>query len=98
MTQEDERRSPYCEKCGACGEDGCCSHIGCINALVSSNPDCKYGQSYLNDAIENKMLVKLTYRLIDRSKNRSNYTIEDFRNDFDKFSDRIYAKRYEKNG
>jgi hypothetical protein len=97
MTQEDEEYSPYCEKRSGCGEDGCCSHIGCMMALVATNPDCKYGQTYLNDARENKSLVKLVYRLIDRSKKKEGYTIEDFRNDFDKFSERIYDKRYERN-
>lgn len=40
---EDDIESPYCEKCGSCGETGCCPPVNC-EAIV-----CKYGQINLKD-------------------------------------------------
>ena len=39
--EDDE--SPYCEKCGSCGEDGCCPPINCEAVK------CKYGEINLKD-------------------------------------------------
>jgi hypothetical protein len=41
MLEDDE--SPYCEKCGSCGEDGCCPPINCEAVK------CKYGEINLKD-------------------------------------------------
>lgn len=27
---EEEKYSPYCDKCGSCGESGCCDPLMCI--------------------------------------------------------------------
>jgi hypothetical protein len=40
---EDDIESPYCEKCGSCGEDGCCPPIMCEAVK------CKYGEINLKD-------------------------------------------------
>jgi hypothetical protein len=39
----EDNESPYCEKCGSCGETGCCPPVNC-EAVV-----CKYGQINLKD-------------------------------------------------
>jgi hypothetical protein len=40
---EDDIESPYCEKCGSCGEDGCCPPAKCEAVK------CKYGESCIED-------------------------------------------------
>ena len=42
-TLEDEIKSPYCSKCGSCGETGCCPPIHCETVV------CKYGEINLKD-------------------------------------------------
>jgi len=83
---------PYCSNCTACGEEGCCSHIQCISYLTSTH-GCKYGRRYLEEVLENRAIVKLIYRLMDRSKKKDGYSNEDFRNDFERFSERILRDR-----
>jgi hypothetical protein len=39
----DDIFSPYCEKCGSCGEDGCCPPAMCEEVK------CKYGLGYIDD-------------------------------------------------
>jgi hypothetical protein len=29
---EDEPHNPYCNECGACGEEGCCSPLKCVQS------------------------------------------------------------------
>ena len=41
--QIDSEESPYCAKCGSCGETGCCSPIHCEEVV------CKYGKINLKD-------------------------------------------------
>lgn len=43
QSQIEEEESPYCAKCGSCGETGCCPPIHC-EAVV-----CKYGEINLKD-------------------------------------------------
>jgi len=43
QSQIDSEESPYCAKCGSCGETGCCPPINC-EAVV-----CKYGEINLKD-------------------------------------------------
>ena len=31
---DSDEYSPYCELCGGCGEDGCCSHLSCFRTLI----------------------------------------------------------------
>lgn len=94
MVEDDhEEYSPYCEICSGCGEDGCCTHTGCFRALVQTNPNCKYGKSYLIDALDNKNIVRMTYRLLHRLKNKEGYTKENFIEDFERFTDRIYSRQ-----
>ena len=41
---EQEEYSPYCPVCTACGEEGCCSPMGC-----SQDPNGDYCKGYLKD-------------------------------------------------
>lgn len=41
--QIDSEESPYCAKCGSCGETGCCPPIHCEEVV------CKYGEINLKD-------------------------------------------------
>lgn len=38
--------TPYCTKCGGCGEDGCCSALVCAKINMQ---DCDYGEDYYDD-------------------------------------------------
>lgn len=57
--------TPYCKKCGACGEEGCCSMTNCFSFLTEDT-ECKYGQSYLMDAIVYKQEAYLAYDIFYR--------------------------------
>lgn len=43
QAQIDSEESPYCAKCGSCGETGCCPPIHCEEVI------CKYGEINLKD-------------------------------------------------
>ncbi len=40
----EEYKSPYCQVCDSCGEDGCCSVISC-----KQSPNVDYFEGYLED-------------------------------------------------
>jgi hypothetical protein len=86
--------NPYCELCTACGEDGCCSHISCFSTLVQ-NPKCKYGRTYVADAILNNGIVNMVYELTERLKKEETYTKDDFLFDFEIEMDKLYDKRFD---
>ena len=44
---ESEMNDVYCKCCTGCGEDGCCSYLGCIREAVIKNKDCRYTKTYL---------------------------------------------------
>jgi len=44
--------SPYCKKCGCCGEEGCCS----IEKSILGH-GCKYAQWYAKDVYFNEVLI-----------------------------------------
>ena len=43
----------YCKLCDSCGEEGCCSPIGCLrqHMIVDRNKDCDYGDRYFRDIL-----------------------------------------------
>ena len=43
IIEPDDIFSPYCEKCGSCGEDGCCTPAKCEAVK------CKYGERCVED-------------------------------------------------
>ena len=80
--------SPYCKLCGSCGEDGCCSYIGCFSALVE-NPKCDYGKTYVKDAILNHGMNKMVFQLMDKMESDAAYTKEQFITDFNTGYDKL---------
>ena len=92
--KKEVQYSPYCELCGGCGEDGCCSYIGCFSALID-NPKCDYGRTYVKDAILNKKLLSLTFELFDKLENDEAYTKEMFIFEFNEKSDVLYNERFD---
>lgn len=66
---EEENDSPYCELCGGCGEDMCCSHLMCFKTLIQ-NPKCNYGKIYLTDAMFSEKLYKLGFNIKEKLKNK----------------------------
>lgn len=63
LTIEIDEYNPYCELCGGCGEDGCCSHINCFRALIK-NPKCKFGETYIQDSSYTKKITEMSEQLI----------------------------------
>jgi len=87
--------NPYCELCGNCGEEGCCSHIGCFSTLVK-NPKCEYGFLYVKQAILNDNTNKMVFELIRKLEKDESYTkeqfISDFNSKYDEFMDQYFDK------
>lgn len=50
----------YCEKCGACGEDGCCPSIQCEKI------QCLYGEDYVKDYEFDRKCLDLYYSTISK--------------------------------
>lgn len=96
MSKKKSNYSPYCKLCSACGEDGCCSHIGCFSALVE-NPKCAYGKSYVKDAILNHNTNKMLFELIDKLEKDVNYSKEQFISDFNSKYDELLEERFSNN-
>ena len=88
-----DNKSPYCEICGACGEDGCCSHLQCFSALIK-NPKCEYGRTYLKDATFNSELCREYIGIFSKYEKDENYSRESFIADFNTLFDKIYDKVY----
>lgn len=91
---EELEYSPYCKLCGNCGEEGCCSHIGCFSNLIK-NPECEYGKTYVKEAILNHETNKMVFNLIEILEKDQNYSkeqfIEDFRSEYSKLLDVRYS-------
>lgn len=91
----DDFDSPYCEKCNACGEDGCCSYLNCFSALVEDNK-CDYGRIYLKAAKLDKGVVDLSFDIFEKLKNKE-ISSEQAVEEFDKGWHVIYDKIYRNN-
>ena len=97
VDNNEEDYTPYCELCESCGEDGCCSHINCFRALVNANDKCKYGETYVREAIFNKKLATLTYELMQNIKEGKvdpNLVVEVFNRRWNDLWDEVYDKVY----
>lgn len=49
---EDDIPSPYCEKCGHCGEIGCCGIRVFLENHVRGKTDCMYEDEILDEIEE----------------------------------------------
>lgn len=94
MSKRESNYSPYCELCNGCGEDGCCSYIGCFSSLVD-NPKCAYGRTYVKDAILNHSTNEMVFELIDKLEKDSNYTKEQFLLEFNAKYDELLDIRFD---
>lgn len=95
MDNNEEYESPYCKLCENCGIDGCCSYINCFRNLIK-NSDCDYGNTYLKDAIFDRLLIKKTMELIDDLKEKK-IDSEQFLAKFDIEWSNIYDQTYKIN-
>ena len=90
----EEENSPYCELCGGCGEDGCCSHLGCFRTLIQ-NPKCDYGITYLKDTQFSDELYKLGYNIKEKLKNKeitADDAVIEYEKEYDLIWDKVYGK------
>ncbi len=88
----DDFESPYCQKCSACGEDGCCSHLMCFSSLIEKSK-CDYGGTYLKSAILDNKIVKLSFDIFEKLKNQeitAEQAVELFDSGWDKCYDEVY--------
>jgi hypothetical protein len=55
----EESYSPYCKICEACGEEGCCSAMGC-----QQHPDGDYCAGYLDDLKFGYIMYREIYNMV----------------------------------
>jgi hypothetical protein len=85
--QIDSEESPYCAKCGSCGETGCCPPINC-EAVV-----CQYGEINLKDykCFQDQWEVMFN-ALKELWEFDGNVVARDALNEVDKLWDKLYSK------
>jgi hypothetical protein len=85
--QIDSEESPYCAKCGSCGETGCCPSINC-EAVV-----CKYGEINLKDynCFQDQWAV-MHNALTELWEYDQNIIARNALNAVDKLWDKLYSK------
>lgn len=66
---EDDIESPYCEKCGSCGEEGCCTPAKCEEVK------CKYGENCVEDYERMSKQWDIMFKALESISN--NYEISD---------------------
>jgi hypothetical protein len=81
MEEQIEEYDPYCKECGRCGEEGCCSPLGC-----KQSPNGKYCEWYLRDL----KFGYYMYRQIDELVGDD----EKYKEQIDKMFDETYDKIY----
>ncbi len=86
--QIDSEESPYCAKCGSCGETGCCPPINC-EAVV-----CKYGEINLKDynCFQDQWAV-MHNALTELWEYDQNIIARNALNAVDKLWDKLYSKK-----
>jgi hypothetical protein len=82
--------SPYCAKCGGCGETGCCSPIHCEEVV------CKYGEINLKDykCFQDQWEVMFN-ALKELWEFDGNVVARDALNKVDNLWDKLYSKEQE---
>ena len=64
--KEDDKKNqydPYCPVCSGCGEEGCCSPLGC-----KQSPEGSYCESYLKDLKFGYLMYDSIYDLIPKDE------------------------------
>lgn len=93
----DDFESPYCEKCSACGEDGCCSYLTCFGSLIEDSK-CDYGRTYLKAAMLDKGVVDLSFDIfekLEKGEVTAEQAVKDFNTGWHKIYDKIYRNNTE---
>jgi len=72
--------NPYCKKCGACGEGGCCSPILCLRKQKFK---CEYGDGYKKDLEFAYLMIDELYEVADKVKREEIH---------EKYYDQVYGK------
>lgn len=91
---KEEKYSPYCKKCGGCGEDGCCSHINCFRSLIEDDT-CEYGESYLRAAMLDRDIAIMGGEVINKLENGlydANLAVKEYHKQWEEIYDKIYTK------
>jgi hypothetical protein len=78
IEKEIEEESPYCEHCGACGEDGCCPPTRCEAVK------CKYGPGYIEDYKRMQTQWEVMFKGLTKLKEAGNETATEVLNELDK--------------
>lgn len=91
MMLEDDIESPYCAKCGSCGETGCCPPINCEEVV------CKYGKINLKDYQCFQDQWEVMYNTLKDITNANSYFLvqelaKNALNKVDKLWDKLYSK------
>lgn len=91
MMLEDDIESPYCVKCGSCGETGCCPPINCEEVV------CKYGKINLKDYQCFQDQWEVMYNTLKDITNANSYFLvqelaKNALNKVDKLWDKLYSK------
>lgn len=92
----ERNESPYCELCGGCGEDGCCSHLNCFRTLIQ-NPKCDYGKTYLADAMFAEKMYELGFKIFQKLKKHeitSDEAVVEYDENYDIIWNEIYNQKY----
>ena len=85
--QIDSEESPYCAKCGSCGETGCCPPIHCEEVV------CKYGEINLKDYKCFQDQWEVMYNALKELwEFDGNVVARDALNEVDKLWDKLYSK------
>ena len=60
----------YCKLCDSCGEEGCCSPIGCLrqHMIVDRNKDCEYGDIYFKNILFGYKSAQMYSQIFDDLK------------------------------
>lgn len=76
---KDNKWNPYCELCGSCGEEGCCSPISCLfKCMVEERPKkCDHGSGNAEILWFNYLLSDMygeyTYKLKEKEITTEEY-------------------------
>ena len=85
----EEKYSPYCPICSACGEDGCCSPLACKN-----DPEGHYCDKYRDDLRFGYAMHEDIMKIIYEDEEIYGELIEKIDKQFDKNYEKYYKNRF----
>jgi len=90
--EEEEKYSPYCPMCSACGEEGCCSALMCRH-----DPKGHYCAGYIEDLRFGYAMYDDIMDLLHKDEEKNKELLEIIEGLFDKNYDIFYRDRIEQN-